>query len=41
VVNFGGGAEYFLTRHDTILGEATSASFLGATSLNLDYETGY
>ena len=41
-VNFGGGAEYFLTRHDTILGEATVRIIPGrAFSANSDYETGY
>jgi len=41
-VNFGGGAEYFFTRHDTILGEATVRIIPGrVNSAHSDYETGY
>jgi hypothetical protein len=41
-VNFGGGAEYFFTRHDTLLGEALLRVVPGrTTSLRSDYEPGY
>jgi len=41
-VNFGGGVEYFFTRHDTLLAEALVRVIPGhATSLNTIYDTGY
>ncbi len=41
-VNLGGGAEYFLTRHDTLLGELQVRLVPGRTdSLLTDYESGY
>jgi len=41
-VNLGGGAEYFFTRRDTLLGEALVRLVPGRThSVRSDYETGY
>jgi opacity protein-like surface antigen len=41
-LNFGGGAEYFLTRRDTVLGEVQFRVIPGRTdSLQSDYEPGY
>ena len=41
-INLGGGAEYFLTRHDALLGELQVRIVPGRTeSLLSDYESGY